>query len=305
MKKLNPVLAMFGLSVLSIGTSACSIDVRGEGIVKREEKRFTVSGSAELSLRTFDGSIQLKSWDKNEVLVEIERRGPDDQSTEALVVTATQDGNRIVVDAPPPRDRREGIHIGSWTSPSVSLVVTAPRKITVNARTGDGSITADDLSGAVELNSGDGSIRTHRIEGHLRVRTGDGSISVTDAGGRVEADSGDGSVELTGRFDAIDVRTGDGSVRLDVLDGSALKGDWSVNTGDGSITVRLPSNLDAELDAHTGDGGVHADGLAVAAERDTENRDNRENRDSLRAQIGKGGRTFRIRSGDGSINISR
>ena len=63
--------------------------------------------------------------------------------------------------------------------------------------------------------------------------------------------------------------------------------------------------LDAELDAHTGDGGVHADGLAVAAERDTENRDTRENRDSLRAHIGKGGRTFRLRSGDGSINISR
>jgi hypothetical protein len=305
MQKLTPVLAMVGLSALSIAVSACSIDVRGEGIVKREEKRFAVSGSAELSLRTFDGSIQLKSWDKNEVLVEIERRGPDDQSAEALVVTATQEGNRIVVDAPPPRDRREGIHIGSWTSPSVSLVVTAPRTITVNARTGDGSITADDLSGAIELNSGDGSIRTHRVEGTVRVRTGDGSISVTDAAGRVEADSGDGSVELSGRFDAVDVRTGDGSVRLDVHDGSALKSNWSVNTGDGSITVRLPPNLDGELDAHTGDGGVHADGLGVPAERAPDDRSNRESRDSLRAQIGKGGRTLRLNSGDGSINISR
>lgn len=304
MQKLTPVLAMFGLSVLSVAASACSVDVRGEGVVKREDKRFVVSGAAELNLRTFDGSIQLKSWDKNEVLVEIERRGPDEQSTEALVVNATQDGNRIVVEAPPPRDSRDGIHIGSFTSPSVSLIVTAPRKITVNARTGDGSITADDLSGTVELNSGDGSIRTRRVEGDLRVRTGDGSISVTDAAGRVAADSGDGSVELSGRFDALDVRTGDGSVRLDVLDGSALKTNWSVNTGDGSISVRLPRNLDAELDAHTGDGGVHADGLAVSAEREPDSR-GRENRDSLRAQIGKGGRTLRLNSGDGSINISR
>ena len=84
---------------------------------------------------------------------------------------------------------------------------------------------------------------------------------MTDAAGRVEADSGDGSIELAGRFEALDVRTGDGAVRLDVLDGSALKTDWSVNTGDGSITLRLPANLDAELDAHTGDGGVHADGM--------------------------------------------
>jgi hypothetical protein len=290
--------------LLSVGVSACSIDVRGEGVVTREEKRFVVNGQADLSLRTFDGSIQLKSWDKNEVLVEIERHGPDQQAAESLTVNTRQEGNRIIVDAPAPREERDGIHIGSFQSPSVSLIVTAPRKVSVDARTSDGSISAEDLAGAVELNTGDGSIRTRRIEGSLRVRTGDGSISVTDAAGRVEADSGDGSVELAGRFDVMDVRTGDGSVRLDVHDGSVLKSDWSVNTGDGSITLRLPANLDADLDAHTGDGGVHADGLLVQAERDPENRD-RKDTDSLRAQLGKGGRTLRLRSGDGSITISR
>ena len=290
--------------LLSVGVSACSIDVRGEGVVTREEKRFVVNGQADLSLRTFDGSIQLKSWDKNEVLVEIERHGPDQQAAESLTVNTTQEGNRITVDAPAPREERDGIHIGSFQSPSVSLIVTAPRKVSVDARTSDGSISAEDLAGAVELSTGDGSVRTRRIEGSLRVRTGDGSISVTDAAGRVEADSGDGSVELAGRFDVMDVRTGDGSVRLDVLDGSALKSDWSVNTGDGSITLRLPANLDADLDAHTGDGGVHADGVLVQAERDPENRD-RKDTDSLRAQLGKGGRTLRLRSGDGSITISR
>ncbi|HKH71306.1 MAG TPA: DUF4097 family beta strand repeat-containing protein [Vicinamibacterales bacterium] len=299
MQKLTPVLAVLGTSLLSIATSACSIDVRGEGVVAREEKRFVVSGQADLMLRTFDGSIQMKSWDRDEVLVEIERRGPDQKAAEALVVNMSQEGDRIVVDAPTPREQR-GIHIGS--SPSVSLIVTAPRKVSVDARTGDGSINADELSGTVGLSSGDGSIRARRIEGSLQARTGDGSISVTDATGRVEADSGDGSVELTGRFDAVEVRTGDGSVRLEALDGSTLKTDWNVNTGDGSITLRLPANLDADLDAHTGDGGVHADGVPVQAERDN---DNRGNRDSLRAQLGKGGRTLRLRSGDGAINISR
>lgn len=302
MQKQTPVLAVLGFSVLSVGATACSIDVRGEAIVKREEKRFVVNGQPDLNLRTFDGSIQLKSWDRTEVLVEIERRGPDEKSTDALVVNTSQDGNRIVVDVPSPPDRRDGIHIGSWQSPSVSLIVTAPRKVNVVARTGDGSISADELAGTVELNSGDGSIQARRVEGNLRVRTGDGAIDVTDAAGRVEADSGDGSVELSGRLEALDVRTGDGAVRLDIFDGSALKTDWSVNTGDGSITVRVPANLDAELDAHTGDGGVHADGLPVQAERSG---DRDENRGSLRAQLGKGGRTLRLRSGDGSINISR
>ena len=302
MQKKTPVFSVLGISALSIGFAACSIDVSGQGVVKREEKRFVVNGQADLTLRTFDGSIQLKSWDKNEVLVEIERRGPDERSTEALVVNATQDGSRILVDVPEPRDRHDGIHLGSWQSPSVSLIVTAPHKVNIEARTGDGSISADNLAGTVALHSGDGSIQARHVEGNLRVRTGDGSIDISDAAGRVEADSGDGSVELSGRFEALDVRTGDGAVRLDAFDGSTLKTDWSVNTGDGSITVRLPNNLDAELDAHTGDGGVRANGLPAAAERSS---DDDRNRDSLRAQLGKGGRTLRLRSGDGSIDISR
>jgi hypothetical protein len=296
------VLSALTVSVLSLGLVACSIDVHGEGVVTREEKRFTVGGQPELSLRTFDGSIQLKSWDRNEVLVEIERRGPDQQSAEALVVNASQEGNRVVVDAPEPRNRREVIHLGPWQGSSVSLIVTAPRKTNVEARTGDGSISADDLAGTVGLHSGDGSIRASGVEGNLQARTGDGSIAISNAAGRVEADSGDGSIELGGRFEALDIRTGDGSVRLDIFDGSVLKTEWSVNTGDGSISLRLPRNFDAELDAHTGDGGVHGDGLPVAAERDN---DDEQNRNSLRTQLGKGGRTLRLRTGDGSINISR
>jgi hypothetical protein len=295
----SPILtSALGISVLALG-AACSIDVRGEGIVTREEKRFTVNGQLDLNLRTFDGSVQLKSWDRNEVLVEIERRAQDTPSAEALAVNATQEGSRIVIEAPEPRGR-ERIHFGSWQGPSVSFVVTAPRKLNAEVRTGDGSITAEDFAGAVALNSGDGSIRTRRIEGNLRARTGDGSIGITDGAGRVEADSGDGSIELAGRFEALDVRTGDGAVRLEVLDGSALKTDWSITTGDGSITLRLPRNLDAELDAHTGDGRIHADGIAARVEKSDD-----DDQGTLRTQIGKGGRSLRLRSGDGSINISR
>jgi hypothetical protein len=300
---MRTMILVLGLSVVSIGVAACSIDVRGESVLLHEEKRFTVNGQAELNLRTFDGSIELKSWDRDEVLVDIQRKGPDAETAKALVVNSSQDGNRIVIEVPEPRERRDVIHIGSWQSPSVSLVVTAPRRVTVEARTGDGPISAADLVGTIGLNSGDGSIQARKVEGNLRVRTGDGSIDITAAAGRVEADSGDGSIELSGRIDALDIRTGDGAVRLDIFDGSTLATDWSVNTGDGSITLRLPRELDAEIDAHTGDGGVHAEGLPIAAERI--GGDGEQDRGTLRAQIGKGGRTLRLRSGDGSINISR
>jgi hypothetical protein len=280
-----------------VGSTACTIDVRGDNAVVREEKRFTLSGEPDLHLRTFDGSIQLKSWDRNEVLVEIEKHGPDSDAAKALVVNATQEGNRVTVDVPNPRGERDGFHIGQ--SPSVSLVVTAPRRMKLDAHTGDGSVSADNIAGTIGIDTGDGSIRIRRIEGALKAHTGDGSIDIDDAVGRVEAQSGDGSINVGGRFELVDVRSGDGSVHVDAKEGSALKSDWSISTGDGSIAVELPGNIDAELDAHSNDGRVRANGFSGVSNR------NEDDHGSARGTLGKGGRTLRLRSGDGSIAINR
>jgi putative adhesin len=280
-----------------LGSSACSIDVRGAGVVVHEEKRFTVSGEADLRLRTFNGSIQLKSWDRDEVLVEIEKRGPDSDAAKALVVNASQEGNRVTVEVPNPRGEPDGFHIGQ--SPSASLIVTAPRKMKLDAHTGDGSVAADDIAGTLAIDTGDGSIRIRRIEGALKAHTGDGSIDISEVTGRLEAQSGDGSISVRGRFDLVDVRSGDGSIHVDAEEGSALKSDWSVTTGDGSISLELPGNIDAELDAHSNDGRVRANGFSGV----TTNRE--DDRGSARGTLGKGGRTLRVRSGDGSIAISR
>jgi hypothetical protein len=62
----------------------------------------------------------------------------------------------------------------------------------------------------------------------------------------------------------------------------------------------MPPALDAELDAYTSDGRVHADGISEAVRSGDQ-----DDHGSLRGQLGKGGKVIRIRSGDGSINISR
>jgi len=282
-----------------VGSTACAIDVRGDDAIVREEKRFTVSGELDLRLRTFDGSIQLKSWDRNEVLVEIEKHGRDSDAARALVVNTSQEGNRVTVEVPSPGGNDGGgFHIGQ--SPSVSLIVTAPRRMKLDAHTGDGSVSADNIAGTIAIDTGDGSIRIRRIEGALKAHTGDGSIDIDDAVGRVEAQSGDGSITVGGRFELVDVKSGDGSVHVDAEAGSALKSDWSITTGDGSISVELPGNIDAELDAHSNDGRVRANGFGSAV-----NSRNDDDQGSARGTLGKGGRTLRVRSGDGSIAINR
>jgi hypothetical protein len=291
------------LVVLAAASAAgCSIDVRGEEVVVREEKRFTIDGAANVSLNTFDGSIEVRSWDRNEILVEIARRASSPADAEALQVRATQEADRLVIEAPNPRiQRRDVIHLGSWQSPSVSLVVTTPRRLTLLARTGDGPIVARDLSGTIALHTGDGSIRAERVAGEVTMDSGDGPMFVTDIQGGLDLHTGDGNVEVSGRLDALRINTGDGVVRIDARAGSIMKSDWTITTGDGPITIRVPSEFDAEIDAFTGDGRVSATGI-TSSDRP---RDRDDESGLLRGRFGNGGQTLRLRTGDGPIAITR
>lgn len=299
MGKMSWLPLIAGMCVLA--TAGCSIDVSGEESVVTEEKRFTVTASPELDLETFDGPIEIKSWDRNEVLIRIDRRAPNQEEAKSLEVRTTQDGNRIVVDAERRfggSRRRDLFHIGPWWGTSVRLVVSAPRQVTLNARTGDGGILAESLSGAISLQSGDGDIRARSLEGDIRAHTGDGSIELSDARGRVDLDSGDGAINVGGRLETLRVLSGDGRITVEVSDGSAMKEDWSVTSGDGPITLRVPATFDAEVDAQSGDGAIRIEGV------DTVERDD-DDRGFVRTQLGKGGRVVRLRSGDGRIDVSR
>lgn len=281
--------------VLSAG---CAIDVNGSGAEVREEKTFSVAGEADLALRTFDGAIEVRSWDRGDISVEIVRRAATAEEAKALEVRTTQDGNRILVEAPDDGDRRRVIHIGTWVSERVSLIVRVPRTVTLDARTGDGSITVADLDGRLTLRTGDGAIRGERLDAAVLAHTGDGSIGITDARGRFDLDTGDGSIRVSARVENLSARTGDGSVSIDAADGSTMTGDWSVTTGDGSVTMSVPSGFNAEVEAASVDGRVvanWADG-PVADEADSRR---------YRGRLGTGGHTLRIRSGDGSITLTR
>ncbi len=300
MATLRPV--QIAALVIAATSTACSIDVQGNQTSTREEKQLTVAATdpVDLRIQTFDGMIEVRSWDRNEVRVEIERRGPDQASAEALIVNQSQEGNRIVIEAPSPSSRRSGVGFGSWVSQSVNFTVTAPRRMQLAARTGDGRIEVRDLEGTVDVNSGDGRIAASNVNGQLQAHTGDGQIQIDSVTGRVDADSGDGPIEIAGRLDALTVRTGDGSVRVDAAQGSSMKGDWRITTGDGRIVMRVPPDFNAEVDASTGDGTVHVDGISNPP-RDSDDREQRR----VVGRLGSGGSTLQLRSGDGSIEVSQ
>jgi hypothetical protein len=271
------------------------VAVDGNRYVDRLEKRFEVTGRPELTLSTFEGSVEVRPWDRSEVLIVVERRAGTRDGVESIDVEVDQDGDRIRLSA-----RRQPEHAFDWSfrGRSANLIVSVPADSDLQAGTGDGALDIEGLTGRVELRSGDGAIRGRRLAGELKIATGDGPINLTDASGSLNAQTGDGSVSVEGTLTEVRVHTGDGTVTMAVGPRSETTADWTIATGDGSVTLELPDDFNAELDAHTGDGRISVEDLRV-------NVSGRMGKNRLRGQLGAGGAPLRIRTGDGSITLRR
>ena len=285
-----------GLSLIGLFASACVDVVAVDGLryVDRQEKRFTVQGKPELTISTFDGPIEVRPWDQPGVLVVIERRAATREAAERIDVQVVQEGDRITVAV-----RRPDRAFDWGSGRSARLTVSLPSSSDLQARSGDGSVDVEGITGRIEVYTGDGSIHGSRLAGDLKLATGDGSIRLSEAGGTLTAQTGDGSVNVEGALSAVNVHTGDGRVTLVASPGSTATDDWTISTGDGSVTLELPDAFSADLDAHTGDGRIAVEDLKVSDVT------GRMSRDRLRGQLGAGGRSLRIRTGDGSITLRK
>jgi DUF4097 and DUF4098 domain-containing protein YvlB len=258
------------------------VDIVGADLgryTEREEKHFTVSGTPDVTLGTFDGSIEIRPWDKPEVQVIVEKRGKSKSAVDTIDIRAEHDGNRVTVEAR--IGDHHGLNLRFNDSRAAKLIVSVPAAANVQARSGDGAIDIE------------------RVDGHIQLRSGDGSIRARDVNGDLDVHTGDGSITLGGRLTSARARSGDGRVRVEAAEGSAANGDWDITTGDGAVTLEIPDGFGAELDAHTGDGGISTRDVTLS------NVTGRIGRNSLRGRLGNGGHALHVRTGDGSITLVR
>ena len=286
-----------GLAVLLAGPGC--VDIIGADAnkyVEREEKHFAVAGKPDVVVTTFDGSIEIRPWDKPDVQVVVEKRGRDKNAVAAIEVHAEQNGNHVEVSVTEPKHVGGfDFHFGNFRS--AKLLISLPASSDVSAKSGDGSIDIERVAGRVQLRSGDGSIRGRSLGGDVNATTGDGSIKIDGVNGALSVDTGDGSITVGGKLTRVHARSGDGSVTIRAEPGSEPDADWDITTGDGSVTLEVPDGFGAELDAHTGDGRIHMQDVTVS------NVTGELGKNTVRGRLGSGGRAVRVRTGDGSITL--
>jgi hypothetical protein len=239
------------------------------------DRTLTVSGPVELDVSTGSGRIEIRSGPAGRVEIHGDIRVGDRffalRSAEAVA--------REIEAAPPIEQTGSQIRIGrvdtSWSREGVSISyrITVPQNATVRSRTGSGSQEIVGLDGPVEAGTGSGRIRIADVKASVAASTGSGSILIENISGGLRARTGSGSI------------TADGDP----------KDRWDLDTGSGSVRLRVPQQAAFDVSAHTGSGSVTIDHPITVT--------GRLRRNELSGRVRGGGVALSIRTGSGSIRI--
>ena len=257
-----------GLAILALAISALPASA------EQWSKTYTISNAPDLRVETSDANIHVDTWDQKTIQATITSthykfgRG-------GLTVEEHQSGDTVEINLRFPHE----VHFFNFDNGRVDIEVHMPRSGRVNLHTGDGKIELAQFSGDMELSSGDGSEQIRNVEGRLHASTGDGNI------------------DADGKFDALDVKTGDGRLDVHAFGGSKVTEEWTLHTGDGSVTLELPPDLAADLHLHTGDGHIDVD-LPMSTEGRISGND-------IHGKLNGGGKMISVQTGDGSINLRK
>jgi hypothetical protein len=242
-------LAALGIFLLTANASAKESTITQENgnYVETSTQSFMVQTGGTVNLDTPFGIIEVKSWDKDEVSLSVEKATEVASEVEAkeifgkFIVSANKEGNDIRIAV---QDT-----VGSETF-FATFRLNVPRKFNLDLDTDEGEIIMEDLDGNAEAKSGGGAIRAGNITGDLETITKGGGITIGKVDGTIKAETGGGGIQIQeGGTDTI-AKTGGGSVNIGSVNGKLYakssgggisvgetNGDLIAITGGGSITV--------------------------------------------------------------------
>lgn len=288
------------LLVAAAALGGCSITINGDGVGLGDQYRasgdlaLAADGLKGLYIKSSAGPVTVDTWDQPQVKVEYVKKvragsqAEADRALAAIQVTLEKDGDaaRLVAQWPQGWNRY---------SSNVELRVHAPAAFGAEVHTGAGTIDLSGLQGDLQLESGAGDVTARGSGSRARVaaHSGAGSIDLTGFAGSLRAETGAGSIQVAGDAALAGLYAHTGSGSLTYRGALAAGSNNRLETGVGSIDVRLQGG--ADLDASSGAGSVTVRGAGVGGGSVT--------RHSFAGPVGGGGARLYLHSGAGSIDV--
>jgi hypothetical protein len=288
--KMKHALALGGLAVLS------SLTALAQDPDHSWSRTYPVTGKPTLTLETADAGVEFRPCgDCHEIRIHIEVVG---RKMSDYRLEEGQSGDEVHFLF------KELPHAGgllAWHKEQTRVTVESPAQLTLRAKTSDGNVTLSGLQGDLGLTTGDGNLAVEHVSGNVRIRSGDGRVKVTDADGSIDAHTSDGNLSVDGIFHALALHTSDGTLDLNLREGTKLAGASTIQSSDGSVTIRVPPSFAADLSVHTSDG--HVDCVLPLAMDNYQSGGRHGN--ELHGKLNGGGTPLTINTSDGNVKIEQ
>jgi Putative adhesin len=303
------VLALGGLSAALLSLTSCIVGLGDwERFSKDFHSSYPLKPGGKLSVETFNGSIDISSWDEDSVDVSGTKYGPTQEEADNLRVDVDHTPDSVYVHVQRPTERRN--NQGARLTIKVPRNTQLERLVTSNSsihtedgvgpsrlRTSNGSIRVEDLHGELDAETSNSSIELAGVDGNVRVHSSNGHIRAEHVNGSVEAETSNNSVNLA-------VERPDKSVRIDTSNSGVeldLPKNFSsgvhVDTNNGPITLRLAEGTNARISARTSNSSIDTEFEIKARGELSRNR--------LEGDIGSGGPLIDLSTSNGSIRLLR
>jgi hypothetical protein len=285
-------------------------------IERTVEKTFAVQPGGTLRAETAGGNITVAPGAGDTVKVvarERIRAGSEaeaDEMLKNLTLTIEQQGNDVTAKA------RYNRGASGWFGSQpvqVDFVATVPGRYSTDLKTSGGNITVGDLAGMMEMHTSGGNVKIGNIDGTVGAGTSGGNVSLGSCTGDTKLQTSGGNVtaeKIVGRADlgtsggdivvklvenVLSAHTSGGDVKAGI--GGVLKGDCSLGTSGGNVSVTVDKGAAFQLDASTSGGRVRADGLTITLD------DGDAGRSHLSGKVNGGGPVLKLWTSGGSIKV--
>ena len=253
--------SMIRISLLSTALLLTGVVANAETFEDTIEKTLPFAAGDRLSVSNTNGDIEVSTWDRDEIEIEAHKKvksSSDDRAEEAfeaLKVVIDESAGGITISTEYPKSK------GGWfgnVNSQVRYSIRVPQRADLELETVNGKVVVEGIQGQIGLQSTNGGVR------------------VQDAGGSVTA------------------RTTNGSIDCELREVSDDE-DMNFRTTNGSITLTLPSNVQATLSARTTNGSVSTDFPVTVQGTFRKNR--------LEGDLNGGGASLELKTTNGSIKI--
>ncbi len=235
-------LAAFGLWVMLAITTVWGQDF---------QKSYNLPPDGTISISSVSGDISVAGSNVPSVSVTAIREGRDKDLLE-IVDESTPGHVSLKVQYP-----KGG---GSYNA-SVRFVVQVPagsRYKYDKLTTASGDIEVSDVAGDFNANTASGDVTIKQFQGNIAANTASGDMKIDNIQGDVKANSASGDIEIRGAAGMVSAKTASGDVKVELasIDGT---GEMQFASASGDITVKVPSQLNAQVQISTGSGDITSD----------------------------------------------